>query len=257
MISTLKKIWLEQFPDTLTEEEKKQLQEYQEAQKESNKKVVEYFNNLDKAEEKIVLNPDQIREVFLEAWQRHTGKSFDLTPDTEYNLQFLCDYFGGSDNFKDKVVNNADRNKGLLICGHYGTGKTEVMRVIQKMFRTLENYRFAFFSANGVVANFENCESVQDKKYFWSDMVQGRKYFDDVKTEQPANNYGKKNVMKDILERRYENKALTYVSCNYRQGSDLIQDALTEFNTIYGGRVYDRIYEMFNIIEWKGKSFRA
>jgi len=95
----------------------------------------------------------------------------------------------------------------------------------------------------------------------------GDRYFDDIKTERHASNYGKVNLFKDILENRYNNRVQivkgvtkinkTFGTCNYKEGYEgNTEVALEEFGEMYGGRIYDRLFEMFNIIEFKGKSFR-
>jgi DNA replication protein DnaC len=119
------------------------------------------------------------------------------------------------------------------------------------------NIRFKGYSANDVVNKFEACQNPLDKEEFYKTMNYGTRYFDDVKTERTANNYGKAELMKDILEARYINKVRTYITCNYKDGADEdVEIALLEFQEKYGNRVYDRLFEMFNIIVFTGDSFR-
>ena len=61
-------------------------------------------------------------------------------------------------------------------------------------------------------------------------------------------------IFKDILEKRYSNNAKTMVSMNYSGNS--VEDTLDAISIKYGERVYDRIFEMFNIIDLHGKSLR-
>ena len=81
---------------------------------------------------------------------------------------------------------------------------------------------------------------------------------DDLKAEGEAFKYGRKNLFNDILYLRYENRARTIVTCNYQENyPNDIGKAIEEFGTKYDGRIYDRLFEMFNIIEVKDfKSYR-
>ena len=64
-------------------------------------------------------------------------------------------------------------------------------------------------------------------------------------------------MFKELLEVRYENNAKTFITCNFDPNNlKDIQKALDQFLLRYGGRVYDRLFEMFNIIEFKGNSLR-
>ncbi len=113
------------------------------------------------------------------------------------------------------------------------------------------------YDANDTVLDYEQTDSPEDRRTLLQPLLNGRAHFDDLKTESIASNYGKKNIFKDVLEIRYKNKLLTHVTCNYMQGySGDVQMGLEEFGAKYGGRVYDRIKEMFNVVEFKGKSFR-
>jgi DNA replication protein DnaC len=56
------------------------------------------------------------------------------------------------------------------------------------------------------------------RKEFESIMFNGVRYFDDLKTERIASNYGKVNIFKDILEERYNRNAKTHITCNFKDG---------------------------------------
>lgn len=130
---------------------------------------------------------------------------------------------GDLENFKKcKNVNHISKpelNKGILIIGTYGNGKTTVFKAMVSALKST-NIRFKGYTANEVVNKFEAYQNPLDKEEFYKTMNYGTRYFDDVKTEQTANNYGKAELMKDILEGRYINKVRTYITCNYKDGSD-------------------------------------
>jgi DNA replication protein DnaC len=131
------------------------------------------------------------------------------------------------------------------------------MKAMQMAVQGFDVPSFARYSANKVVELYELCDKAEKKSDFWIKMSTGHKLFDDVKTEREASNYGKVNVFKDVFEKRYESKAMTYITCNYQEDApNDVEKAVNEFGAKYGARVWDRMYEMFNIIEFKGKSFR-
>lgn len=163
--------------------------------------------------------------------------------------------------------------KGLMVIGDYGTGKTSVFKTFYEMFFRATNYPvpvfdveghqqilgrynfgFRFSTANEAVKEYETLATPDDKDFFWSKYTKGMHYFDDIMTENQASNYGKIELFKDILEIRYSNSAKTLVSLNYV--GDSVESTLDAFGERYGERVYDRLFEMFNIIELKGSSLR-
>jgi len=147
--------------------------------------------------------------------------------------------------------------KGILIIGNYGNGKTSSMKIFQQIFSRLDNLKFRSYPANEIIDLYECVSTSQEKANFWYLMKKDVIHFGDVKTERIANNYGSVNIFKDIIEKREERDLKTYMDCNFRETKpgDL-KDALLEFGQMYGSRVFDRLFKMFNVIEFKGSSFR-
>lgn len=229
------------------------------------------------------LVPDKktIWNGFLQAFLVSQGKEFLKTPDTLANLEPVLKYFANDDtffdcknlvkNFNGKELDNSFE-KGLLIIGDYGNGKTTIMQCFEILFKknfeiaiadnwdTLRDWqklRFKSSKSHDVVTEFETINNPEAKDNFYKKYNSFRYYFDDVKKEKTASNYGKTEIIREIIEKRYDKKAKTYITCNYREGySNNLQEALVEFGDRYGGHIYDRLFEMFNIIEFKGKSFR-
>ena len=136
-------------------------------------------------------------------------------------------------------------------------GKTIIMRVLEKCFAHIISNRFKVYSANEIVNLFEGCQSQNDKKYFFERMKSGVILIDDLFTERVASNFGKVDILKEIIEERYSRGSKTYVTCNYADGCEGdVEGTLKVFAERYGNRVYDRFFEMFNIIEFKGESLR-
>ncbi len=213
---------------------------------------------------KIEFDYKQLWKVFKKNWLRLQGCELEETPEVIENYKPLFFYFAEDSRFFKcrnlyKEKNNPSFEKGLLIVGSYGLGKSAVMETLQASLIGTDK-EFIGTHAMAVVDEFEACKTSHDKIMFNRRHINGTflefrakpRYFDDVKTEREASNYGKTNLFKDILEKRYSNKALTHLTCNYHpEHEGDLQEALREFDEKYGGRVYDRIFSMFNIIEFK------
>ena len=228
-----------------------------------------YARKITSSDSKTVFNPTarQVYDVFLKNFFKLKGVEFIQNETTLNNLKPLIYYFSKDERFyscpniSSKVnFGNIEKEtlpsfkKGLLIIGGYGNGKTSCMETFYNIFRNTP-YIFKTYTANQVIEEYEYASSPNDKKWFWDRMNALNIHFDDIKTERLA--YGKTNLFKDIFEKRYANQRITHLTANYHhEYPGNINQAIEEFGERYGGRVFDRIFEMFNIIEFKGKSFR-
>ena len=250
-----------------TESEKKALEKYENPNgisEDQKKKMEEYSKKLIQEKPKRSIKGllyDELFFAFKHEFRCLTGK--DLLTDQERLDDYktvLC-YFTQDERFFDcknlSKLSIPSFEKGLLIVGGYGNGKSTIMRALSRALKYYRVRQFRFYTANEIVDKFEGCETTQDRKSFWRTFSNGTLCFDDVKTERDASNYGKYNLFKDIIERRYDLDSRTFFTCNYHPlKPDDLNFALSEFGDRYGARAYDRIFEMFNIIEFKGKSLR-
>lgn len=204
----------------------------------------------------------QLFKLFKNKFQEVNERPFvKIENITIKNLEPLIYYFSKDERFFQSEnlskLSEPSFEKGLLIVGNFGNGKTSTVLTFEKIFQNIKGFSFKGYTANEVVGMFEKCGDDFSKKEFERKVNFGSRYFDDVKTERIASNFGKVNLFKDILESRYNNKVKTFITCNFKDGFEGdIELALEEFGEKYGGRVHDRLFEMFNIIEFKGKSFR-
>ncbi len=254
--------------EDLSDEQKKQIEEYENRNRSESPEQIEktkkYLQGLLVPVEKkeFSISAKELWVLFKSHFQITNNKPFEITEFTIKNIEPIIYYFSKDERFfecdnlkKELSVPNFD--KGLLIIGNYGNGKTSIMKVFENIFKGIVGVGFKGYSANEVVTMFEKCSSDVDRDEFEKIMWRGTRYFDDLKTERIASNFGKVNIFKEIIEERYNRKSKTYVTCNYKKDfPDDLNAALDEFEDKYEGRVYDRIFEMFNIIEFKGKSFR-
>lgn len=210
---------------------------------------------------KISLTKEQLWTYFLSTFFDLYGKKLLITEEVKKNLKALFFYFLKDDKFFDCENLRGDISlpsfsKGLLIIGSFGLGKTDYFEAFEKVFYSHPYLRFKSYTSKSLVLKYETCTTPLDKECFFKEMERPLIYIDDISSERKASNYGLVDVLDEVIINRYDNKLRTYASCNYTTPDNCAKQTLTDLGLRYGGRMYDRFHEMFNIIEFKGKSFR-
>ena len=204
-------------------------------------KRIEYTQKLN-----AVYTPPKYTAVqLLQAYEKY----FNVDLDNKYVVDNICKYFAEDD------AGMYDLNKGLMIYGNVGVGKTTLMRLftrnqkasykivscrdIENDFSTSGDKSVATFSVNLPIAQNTSPFSQTEIGYC----------FDDLGTEVNGKFYGKdKNVMAEILLDRYDNKLpyhYTHVTTNL---------TAADIKEQYGTRVSDRLREMMNIVSFPTKA---
>lgn len=183
---------------------------------------------------------------------KHSEPLFDL----------LCLYFSNDRGFvsaaKTLGVATPSLEKGILLGGNFGVGKTWMMKLFSKNQRQV----FHIHNAKSIADQYsgEGVESIErylektklpvnDKDAFFQPYA--GLCIDDMGTEEVKTHFGnKKNVIGDLIELRYS-KQNTGVWLHAT--TNLSAKEMTDF---YGGRVVSRMKEIFNFIEFKGEDRR-
>lgn len=187
----------------------------------------------------------ELKRLFVQLYAQHC-EDFVLRP--EFKQLFLdvfnwCLYFDGR-------LNPA---KGLWLYGNIGTGKSTMLKAVQRFCRVVRRpepdrnfYWIPVANAIQVCADFS-----QEGYTGIDEYIDNKRYaFDELGSETiPSSYYGnRENVFQYILQRRYElPQGLTLVTTN------LAVDQIAE---LYGPRIYDRCKEMFNFVRFEGATFR-
>lgn len=134
-----------------------------------------------------------------------------------------------------------DLNKGLLLTGPIGVGKTALMHLL-KSFTTVRN-NYEMVSSRMVALDFSRNGFDVISRY-----CSLRNYcFDDLGLEQKRKRYGEScNVMGEILLSRYDlfisKKVITHATTNLNA---------QDLENFYGNRARSRMKEMFNLISFE------
>ncbi|NEW79016.1 MAG: ATPase [Gelidibacter sp.] len=171
-------------------------------------------------------------------------KNFKIYKEDEPLLFKLCCYFIQDHQTCAKM--GIDTNKGLLLSGAVGCGKTSLMKLLPYLAPHKTNYeiiptRNIVFNFNA--AGFEVLEKYNDTKNYC---------FDDLGIEPTGCHYTKEcNVMGEILLSRYDlfktKNSKTHITTNLNA---------EELETRYGSRVRSRLREMLNVIAFDSKDKR-
>lgn len=207
-------------------------------------------------------------ELVKNEFKKQEGREFIVNKNSEAYLFTLAYYFLEIENFFKssllmKVANHTSSfNKGLCIIGNTGVGKTALLKVFESVFFKQFHFspitHFRYASAIEMVNEFEKLETPLEREEFYEKYNKGSRFFDDVKAERIASNFGKVNLFEQIFHSRDANKVKTITTGNFNnQYPNNFDKALDEFGEKYGARVYDRLFSNFNFLVLEGNSFRG
>lgn len=166
------------------------------------------------------------------------GEKFKIYEEDRDIILKLSSYF-----IKDKKgcqKSGIDVEKGLLLSGPVGCGKTSLMKLLRHLVPLQRPYemipcRNVVFSFNHL--GYKTIEDYGNNKLFC---------FDDLGVEPPGRFYGKDcNVMGEVLLSRHELFLQTNQKVKTHATTNLNAEELEER---YGNRVRSRMRELFNLV---------
>jgi len=191
---------------------------------------------------------------YLHKFGKKLCPDFTIEKDMEeYYINLFCWF--------KEIPRGFDLNKGLLICGPIGTGKTLSLRIMQLIFQN-----FPIVNTRYIVRDFFAAEvptTVIDKygRHSYEKTTSGglniekpkTHCFDDFGLENVnVKNYGNdSNIMEEIILDRYDeflSRGMKTIAT-----TNLDAEMIEEF---YGVRVRDRLRQMMNYITLEGESKR-
>ncbi|MHB1107120.1 MAG: P-loop NTPase family protein [Lutibacter sp.] len=169
-------------------------------------------------------------------------KDFKLHKEDKALLLVLYCYFIQDHNAG--AIIGLDINKGLLISGPVGCGKTTLMSLMPKSTR--HKIKYEMIPTRNIVKNFNEAgfkvlEKYKDTKDYC---------FDDLGVEPTGcHNTNDYNVMEEILLSRYDlfktNNVKTHITTNLN---------IEELEARYGSQFTSRLDEMFNLVSFDSSS---
>lgn len=144
-----------------------------------------------------------------------------------------------------------DINKGILLSGPIGCGKTSIMHLLKPFMYQKQEYKIKTCREISYEFAKQGYEALQP--YTTKSMHQNRLSgycFDDLGAEQQIKHFGNDcNVMAEILISRYENfienNSITHITTNL---------SASEIEKHYGNRLRSRMRNMFNLISFESES---
>lgn len=173
------------------------------------------------------------------------GKKFKIHK-SDHQLIYLLLIYAIRDK-ENAIKHNIDLQKGIMLSGPIGCGKTSLMKLLRFFLFQYQSYTVK--SCREISFEFINKGFEVIHKY-GSQVPNGSKpktiCFDDLGTEQNLKYFGNEcNIMAEILLSRYDRfisqGTLTHITTNLSAG---------EIETYYGNRVRSRMREMFNLISF-------
>ena len=219
---------------TLTDEEIKVALYYTKRTKAGIINQKEYWKKVNDQPELIKLSFDETFEHYLNLAKKMIPK-FELNEYNEPIFNILCEYFLSD-----------EEEKGILLCGPVGCGKTSLMKIFS--LNTKSSYQVIScrdvsyeFSVNGFDAIDKYSVEIKTSANKFNQNTYGF-CFDDLGTEDIRQHFGNKvNVLQDVILNRYDKtkKGYTHITTNL---------TLEQIKIIYGERFLSRMKEMFKMI---------
>ncbi|WP_373055821.1 hypothetical protein [Zunongwangia sp. H14] len=188
-------------------------------------------------------------------WKLFCSQSpgFKIKPEYEPVIFSIFRYFLQLPDFNAYgiIKNKPGLDKGLLVYGDYGVGKSTLFEAIHKVGRLIVTHTqntqlwFPSISTIHMLTRYYEAQNNPASNFKLENYFHGKLYLDDLGKEEKA--YNREELIGKVLFERHRRKLKTFVTTNENPSAIAAR---------YGNHIGDRLPEMFNIIKWEGKSWR-
>ncbi|MCB7481595.1 hypothetical protein [Christiangramia sediminis] len=196
------------------------------------------------------------KRVFWNMFQAEAsrqGLEFKITAENEKIIYTILRYFLLLEDFNAYGIlkNRASLQKGLLVYGDYGVGKSTLFNIIHEVGKTIilktniSQLWFPKITTVNMLTRYYDSQKDPTSDFKLENYYRGKLYLDDLGKEDKA--YNREELIGKLLFERHRRRLKTFVTTNEKPS------AIAER---YGNHIGDRLPEMFNIIKWEGRSWR-
>lgn len=230
----------------LSDEEVKTALDVAQTEKNARERERKYWESVNQEKENRFefLDYETLKPYFKSSYKARNGVVFQETDDNVELIDKLCMYFANDPKFDQY----GSRDKGLLIQGPVGCGKTSIMKAFQNIgFRSFGIIECKELERQYDQKGFGSLEKYYSIKLDWEKREHGW-LFDDLGWESKGKHYGKEtNVMEEVLE------AINH-RVIWRCFHVTSNDSLDSLSEKYGDRIMSRMKMMFNQIAYSPKA---
>jgi len=193
------------------------------------------------------------KEILWSLFKYHSPADYKITGENQKVIYTVLRYFLIDDNFNEYklIKTKPSLDKGLLIYGSYGVGKSLLFDIISKCGKELmtkancNKLWYNSISAGTFIEDYMKNTRIKESNFDLKNYYTGKLYIDDLGFENKT--FNKTELFAEILFERNRRNVKTHVTTNLNPA---------ELVDRYGTRIGDRLPQMFNIISWNGESFR-
>ncbi|MDT0642269.1 hypothetical protein RM553_05425 [Zunongwangia sp. F363] len=192
------------------------------------------------------------KQLFWKLFNR-LAPGFKIKPENEQIIYSIFRYFLQLPDFNAYgiIKNNPSLDKGLLVYGDYGVGKSTLFDAVHEVGKLIvirtQNTQLWFprISTIHMLTRYYETQKNPTSNFKLESYYHGKLYLDDLGKEDKA--YNREELIGKLLFERHRRKLKTFVTTNENPSAIAAR---------YGNHIGDRLPEMFNIIKWEGKSWR-
>lgn len=195
-----------------------------------------------------------IKNIFKNAcleWSARTKKKFVIDNENIEEINIMLLYIFGHKEFEKSTLikNKADINKGIILCGNVGSGKTLLFTILNNMLHASQKIMIVPCDTVTDMVRKDGVAALEKYTKLYHNEKRAEILFDDLGIENKAKYYGDTiNPMYDLIIKRY--RLFTDFGLKTHFTTNLKPE---EWEQYYDVRTASRLNEMCNIIVLGGK----